>query len=176
MSVSRARPRDRCPLAGAQTSVPELAEQPYVITRLVDASESRAEIRLHVRRSTGRAAGVAGALQLAGLVDSVSDSAAVETLLRYPVKIVREGSGAPGSDQNRRGVLIFSTTELEQYAIIELPGIKPELVDPANESQLLMTSPALAAYITALLAGGFCNPFGYELVSCIAALHQVRQN
>lgn len=156
--------------------MPELTEQPYIIARLVDASNSRAELRMHVRRSTSRAAGIAGAHQLANLADGASDCAAVSTLLRYPVKIVREGSGAPGSDHNRVGVLIFATTDPAQFGIVEIPGIKGDLVDPSDETQLLLTAPALQTYINALISGDFCNPFGYHLTECIAALFEMRQN
>lgn len=155
--------------------MPDLAEQPYVVARLVDASGSRAELRVHVRRTTGRAAGIAGAHQLADLAAVAGGCSPVETVLRYPVKIVREGIGAPGSNRFVVGVLIFATTDPAQYGIVEIPGIAAHLVDPADEAQLLLTAPALQTYINTLIAGNFCNPFGYQLTACIAGLFQIRQ-
>lgn len=152
-----------------------IAQQPYVVARLVDASDSRTEMRVHIRSGSSRAAGVAAARQLADLVGAASAAVPIEHLVRYP-HLVRGGPrAAPGSSRFAVGVLIFETDTLEQYAIIEIPGIKPSLIDPNNNTLLLLTAPPLANYITALTSGVFTNPFGYQLTTCIAGLYQVRQ-
>lgn len=155
--------------------MPALTQQPYVIVRLVDASESRAEIRLHVQRATSRAAGVAAAAQLASLCDGASSCSPESWLVRYPVVVPPSGNPAPGADVKRMGVLVFRTTDPEQFAIIEIPGISASLVDPTDETLLLTTAPSLDAYITELTSGFYCNPFGYALTDCIAAIFQYRQ-
>lgn len=155
--------------------MPTIAQQPYVIARLVDASDSTAEMRLHVRNNTSRAAGVAAARQLADLAGAASEATPVEHVLRYP-HLVRGGpTAAPGSSRFVVGVLIFETDTLNQYAIIEIPGIKSALVDPENSNLLRLTAQPLADYIAALIEGAFTNPFGYNLTACIAGLYQVRQ-
>jgi hypothetical protein len=155
--------------------VSTLVQQPYVIARLVDASDSRAELRLHVRRTTSRAAGLSGAAQLAQLAGAASSCTADAYLLRYPVLVTPESNPAPGADNKKMGLLVFRTTDPDQYAIVEIPGIKAALIDPDDETILLPDAPALAAYISELTSGAYCNPFGYILTECIAATFQYRQ-
>lgn len=155
--------------------MPALSQQPYIIARLVDASESRAEIRLHVNRATSRAAGLAAASQLATLCDAASSCTADAWLLRYPVLVTHEGNPAPGADNKRMGVLVFETTDPAQFAIVEIPGIKSNLIDPADETILLLDAPALQAYVSAIISNGLCNPFGYQITKLLAALFQYRQ-
>lgn len=155
--------------------MPAIAQQPYVIARLVDESGSIGETRVTVRESTGRDAGIAAAQLLADRLDSASSCTAVEFALRYPVKIVLPAAPVAGSNVRGVGVLIFSTTDPEQFAVVELPGIKADLVDPDDPTILLLDAPAIDAYINALIAGVFCNPFGYQLVECVAGLYELRQ-
>lgn len=155
--------------------MPTIAQQPYVVARLVDASDSTAEMRLHVRSGASRAAGVAAARQLADLAGAASEATPVEHVLRYP-HLVRGGpTAAPGSSRFIVGVLVFETDTPNQYAIIEIPGIKPALIDSSDTTLLLLTAQPLANYIAALINGAFTNPFGYNLTTCIAGLYQVRQ-
>lgn len=153
-----------------------LNQQPYVIARLVDASTSHAEIRIHVQRTTSRAAGLAAARQLATLCDGASSCTAVSTVLRYPIIVTPEGNPTPGANGKRVGVLIFETADAEQFGIIEIPGISAALRDPTDERLLLLTAPPLQAYINTLKNGAYCNPFGYILTKCIAGLFEYRQN
>jgi hypothetical protein len=155
--------------------VPVIAQQPYVEARLIDASGSASEMQVHVRASAGRAAGIAGARQLAELLDAASGATAVEHLLRYPFRVVNEQTAEPGSSRFSVGVLIFETDTADQYAIIEIPGIKPGLIDPDDDTLLLLTAEPLQNYIDALINGVFSNRFGYNLTACIAGLYQIRQ-
>lgn len=132
-------------------------------------------MRVHVQHSVSRATGMGAALQLADLAGAASGAAPVEYLLRFPHLVRGEGAAAPGSSRFAVGVLIFETDTAEQYAIIEIPGIKPDLIDPEDNTLLLLTAPALADYISALVSGVFTNPFGYNLTACIAGLYQLRR-
>ncbi|NCC36396.1 MAG: hypothetical protein EOM24_30950 [Chloroflexia bacterium] len=129
-----------------------------------------------MRHTTSRAAGLAAASQLTTLCDAASSCSPDAILLRYPVLVTPEGPVAPGADNKRVGVLIFETTHPAQFGIIEILGIRASLQDPLDETLLLTTAPALEAYINALTSGLYCNPFGYVLTKCIAALFQYRQN
>lgn len=153
-----------------------LIQQPYIIARLVDASASRAEIRLHVKRGTSRAAGLAAAGQLATLCDGASACSAEAYLLRYPVVLTPTGNPLPGANVRRVGVLVFETVDPAQFALVEIPGIRPNLIDPTDETILLPEAPALKAYVTAIIDNGLCNPFGYQITKLVAALFQFRQN
>ena len=153
--------------------MPTIVQQPLIVVRLVDATESRAEMRFHVQASTNRAIGIAAGDQLVGLVGAASEATVYERVLRYPVMITG-GAAAVDSSVKETGVLIFRTTMPEQYAIIEIFGIKSALRNPDNVSELLITASPLQDYINALVNGNFSNPFGYQLTECIAGLYQLR--
>lgn len=149
--------------------------QPYVVVRTVDETGSQSETRVCIQASTGRADGLAAAQLLTERLEAASSCTPVEFELRYPVAIQPPETPEPGSNVRSAGLLIFSTSEPAHYSIVEILGISPDLVDPDDPTLLLLSAPALQAYIDALISGIFCNPFGHQLVECVAGLYEIRQ-
>lgn len=152
-----------------------IPEQPYVLARLSDASDSRAELRVHIRRGSEAAAALAAASTLAALAAGASSCVAVEQLARYPVKVAPQLAPQPGSNRFLVGLLIFNTSSPGQYGLVEIPGIRINLVKVDDPNELDITAPPLAALIAYITGNGFTNPFGYPLISCIGGLFQLRR-
>jgi hypothetical protein len=78
---------------------------------------------------------------------------------------------APGAgNKHRAGIFVFETTTVGQLAVVTIPGLRPDLVDATASHLVDMTHSAVIALVDALTDGTWCNPFGYRLTTCIAAL------
>lgn len=156
-----------------------LQQQPRISYVALDSTESSATVRFHARQGLTVAAAMAGATDLRQRLDNISGCAFVEQSVVYPA--VAPGAPAPAADSDgtRTGVLIFTTTDSAQYAIIEIPSIDDEclmLVGYAPGLDLNPGHPAVMALVTELTNGTWCNRFGYELVALEAAYLQIRHN
>jgi hypothetical protein len=144
--------------------------QPQIGLTLVDASSSKGQFGTWVRASTSAAQGRAAVATLRSLLPS--SCVAITARVTYTVD---EQAPAPGAgDATRTGVFVFSTTEPNQFAVVAIPGLRGELVDPAATHLVDLTAAPVQALISALETGIWCNPFGYSLTTCIAALVELR--
>jgi hypothetical protein len=155
--------------------VPTLYEQPHVIARLLDASGSRAELRVHIKREAATAAAKAAAAALLGLANAASDCVGVGWQLRYPQRLTGQPGPAGGGRTSYVGTLVFRTATPEQFGLVDIPGIIIESIKIDDPSELDIAHPAIAALISAIIAGGYTNPFGYVLTECIGALFEIRR-
>lgn len=140
--------------------------QPTILLSVADASESIGHFGLWLRAGTESVAAQGALAHLGALLPT--DCTPVYGRVRYEV---RELTPAPGAgDSARTGVFIFETSVAGQLAVVAVPGLRPDLVDPTSPHLVNLSAPAVSALIAGLQSGLWSNPFGYSLSICIAAL------
>lgn len=142
-----------------------MEQQPYVAFRMVDASGSQSELRLHIRRGTPTVTALAVAVGVAALLESITGASAVEVLARYPIKHYGPPS-ATAQQHAPKGVFVFTCSAPEQFCVITLPGIPPDLIRADNT---LDESDGRVQALLSAMQTGFCNPFGYAITELGAA-------
>lgn len=146
--------------------------QPLVGLSLVDASDSVGQFSLWVRASTSAAQGRAALAALRAVLPS--ECAPIAGRVTFPVIELAPARPAAGADATRTAVLVFETTAPGQLAVLAFPGLRPDLVDPVDAHLVNLAAPPVAALISALQTGIWCNPFGYSLTNCIAGIVELR--
>jgi hypothetical protein len=140
--------------------------QPTIRISVADASHSIGHFGLWLR--TGTDASTAGEALAHLRTILPTDCAPVYGDVRY--EAIEDVPAAGAGDSTRAGVFVFETSEPGQLAVIRIPGLRPHLVDQAAPHLVDLAQPAVTDMITALQSGLWCNPFGYSLTICIAAL------
>jgi hypothetical protein len=138
---------------------------------VADGSNSIGHFGLWVRAGATVAQGQAGLAQLRGLLPT--DCAPAYGAVIYGVEELDPADGA--GDATRCAVFVFETATVGQMAVISVPGLRSDLVDPADPLLVNQADPAVAAFIAELQSGLWCNRFGYVLGTCVAALVQIRE-
>lgn len=149
--------------------------QPWVDLVLRDASESEASTSVYVRRGISAAAGLSAVAALRSAVLPASECIPIAG--RYVLKFDEHSPAQGGGVASDTGVFIFDTATTGQYLIIALPGLNPSLVmttGPGAGVDIDVTKPAIIALIDAIIAGPWCNPFGYAPTTLAAAIYQKR--
>lgn len=154
-----------------------IEQQPYIQFQLVDDSESLATQRYHVHRGTQPATAHNAATNLRGRIGAMSGCAFLQQSYVLPAVEVATPNTIPGVVTQQYAVFVFSTTEIGQYAIIAIPGVRFELLmttGPGAGVLLDTEHAAVAALVAELTNGSWCNQFGYILTELEAAYRQVR--
>lgn len=144
--------------------------QPQIGLTLVDASGSRGQFGTWVRASTSAAQGRAALAALRSLLPSSCVATRGSVVYRADEQAPAAGAG----DGTRCAVFVFETTAAGQLAVVAIPGLRSDLVDTAAPHLVDLTAAPVQALISALQTGIWCNPFGYSLTNCIAALVELR--
>lgn len=144
---------------------------------LRDESLSVAAITLWCDLSLGVAAIDAGVAPFIAAVSSLSDAIPVRQRIVY--RVINEDATLPEitSDVRRSGVLIFTTADAEEYALIEIPSIRQTLIlATGNGAGVLIdaTSTEIQDIIAALIAAGVTNPFAVDISSLLTVYRQSR--
>lgn len=146
--------------------MPVVLLQPGVSLTLVDDGGSTSRFEIPVRSG---ASAVQGRESIAAL-RSLLPSSCTPIAARLTYTADEQAPAAGAGDSSRCAVLVFETTAADQLAVIAVPGLRPGLVDPADPRLVHRTAAPVLALIAALQTGIWCNPFGYSLTNCIAAL------
>jgi len=153
----------------------DVARQPQLIYSMRDDSGTLAMLRFSVRRREAAmlmAGAAASRPILAGISDCVAERWAVT--YGYTTTAAQPNTGA----QNKIcGLFVFSTVEPGQYAVCALPGIRQALVlteGPMAGVGLNTDAPEVQAFVSAMIAGVWCNPFGVQIAQLEAAFVQIR--
>lgn len=140
--------------------------QPYIILQLADETGSQGQFGPLWCRATSAAQGRDAVAALRSLLPTECTPITGRVIVTADDQAPAPGAG----DASRAGVFVFETTAPGQLAVVAVPGLRLDLVDAAAPHLVDMTQPAVAALITALQTGIWCNPWGYSLGTCIAAL------
>lgn len=153
------------------------AKLPLLIYGFRDESQTPSRCRFTLRANTTNTQGMAAGTAFRGPVQALSDAVIVWQSLTYAM-VEEELSFPPaGTDVHRVGVFIFDTTEPNQYAIVEIPGLNiVHLVQtgPTAGIDIDLTDPAIAALVAELTSGIWCNHWACTLTACIGAFFQWR--
>lgn len=150
---------------------------PAIRLYLVDGSGSYSQAEYWIRPGStvedGRGAAHTMRGALAGLTLCTIYGFAVEY---RGVELTAPVAAGPAAAA-RTGVLIFTTTAPDEYAIVTIPGVRDDLVLTTGAGagvQLDTTSPAISALVAELTNGDYVNPFGYILTGLAGAMLQIR--
>jgi len=153
-----------------------LQKQPFIRFVLLDSSESSSLLRFNIRRGTTVAAAAVGANDMRSRVGPLTGARFTQQSVIYSSVEPEPGSPLPESIASRVGVFVFSCG-LDQYAIVEIYGIREEFIDienPCGGMLITLTHPVIAAFIEYMISGIFVNRFGHPLESLEAAFVQIR--
>lgn len=149
--------------------------QPRVELVLRDASNSEASTSVYVRRGISAAAGLSAVADLRSAVIPASGCTPIEG--RYVLKFDEHSPANGGGVAADTGVFVFDTATTGQHLIVALPGLNPSVVmttGPGAGVDIDVTRPAIVALINAIIAGPWCNPFGYAPTALAVAIYQKR--
>lgn len=119
----------------------------------------------------------AAAAGLRGVLDALTACTLVRQSVTYQLVETIAPTPAAGALASRVGVFIFTTSAADQYAVVEVPGLLDSFLQTTGPGAGLLINqiaPAVQALVVQLLAGVWCNPFGYQLVALEAAFLQIR--
>ena len=153
-------------------------QQPLIIYTLVDGSGSYGQFRCHFRTGTEAVAAHTGADARRGLLAAVTGCAIVEQMALYGSVQSTPGAPDPDSDGACAGTFVFSTNAIDQYALLALPAIRPDMLMAAGcgaELDIDRTRPEIIALVDHILTGPFSNRFGYPIAALLAAYLQERR-
>lgn len=136
-----------------------------------DGSGSIAFVRTNAQAGAGRDAARAAAEQLAGYLNALSDAVVESIETRYV--LVNTETAAPGSaPAAHAALLVFSGSEPDSWCTLSIPALSPAFLAPAGAGAGVLINqddPAVAALVSALIAGDYCNPFAVQLAALEAA-------
>jgi hypothetical protein len=142
-----------------------------------DWSGSTGSLTIHCKSGTTVVEAEAGANTLASAVSSLTDAVLVRVRIKW-----RKWTDGPidyGTigDIRRCGVFIISTNVEDEYALVEVPGLRDSaLIMSGNGEGVLLdlTQVDVADFVAALIADGVSDPFGEALVALQTAYLQSR--
>jgi hypothetical protein len=156
--------------------MPVVQLQPTVRLFLRDETESRSQMAMHVRAGITPTAGYSAAASLRGAVAGLSGCVAERQQIEFRVEELEPAPSGP-THAEIAGVLVFTTSEPDQYAIVAIPAIRPDLVLITGTGagvELNTQAPAIVNLVDELTSGRWCNPWGYQLAELAAAFVQIR--
>lgn len=142
-----------------------------------DESNTTSTCRFTLQSDISRDAGVAAGTGLRDALQPISDAVIWWQSLTYALVEDEPAYPLPGTNVHQAGIFIFETTEPYQYAIIEIPGVNLVHLMTTGQAESIdidLNDSAVAALVAQLTSGLWCNRFGYQLVSCVAAFLQWR--
>lgn len=145
--------------------------QPLVRLELADESGSLGYSSAYIQAGASAAQGRAALAVLRAVLPTGCTAVAGE--VRYEVTELDPADGAGAVF--RCAVLVFRTSTPGELAVISVPGLRLDLVDPADEERVNLEAPPIAALIATLTNGAYCNPFGHILTECVAGLVELRE-
>jgi hypothetical protein len=151
--------------------------QPAIRLLVRDGSGSRSYLEFNIPAGITPSAGHAAAASMRAALAGLTGCAFYQQQVEYG--LVEMTPATPGGSQpaSTAGVLVFSTTEPQQYAIVVIPAIKPSLIKTTGDGagvQLDTAAPAIVALVAELTGGAWRNKFGYTLAALDAAFVQIR--
>jgi hypothetical protein len=142
-----------------------------VLISVRDASESVSRIVLYVADGTSIAGARAAVQGLLGPLSQISGCSVLGYSVTYATHLSDE-RGDAGQLVSSRGLFVWATGQVEEYAVTYLPGIKAALVDSIT-AEINQSDAGIAALAAEILAGPWVNPFGYPVTGLENAFYQV---
>lgn len=153
------------------------AALPVLELQYVDETGSRGAITVKYPIGTTVAVMDAEAIALASIVAPITGCALIRQRVIYKFVATPRLSPDTGSDVKRQGVFIFDGSDEDKKALVAIPGILDSLlvVDGPGSGILIDTSLTdVETFVDECIAGIWCNPFGDDILSLIAAYRQSR--
>lgn len=140
---------------------------------MVDETGSKSSMNLDVPETTLADAALTAAAALRPLIEAITDCAVVSYSLTYSSFDDAPPPAAAGSRVERKGVFVFRTAA-GKTARYQVPGIAQSVVTAGG--RIDEDRPAIAAFVTALIAGGaiFTDSNGVDLRSLASAYERFR--
>lgn len=149
-----------------------LQQRAYVRFYLADGSGSTGTQQPWLRDGVGAAAAAAGAAGWRALAGALSGARYIGQDICYPIVIDPQPEPSGARPLSSGALLIFATSDPAQFATITIPAVRLDLV-AANGVELDTAAPAVADLVANIIAGPYCNPFGYEITALVGTVVQV---
>jgi hypothetical protein len=75
-------------------------------------------------------------------------------------------------------VMVFSTSDPNQFFMLDIPAIRPDMVVNSgvySGLRLDTSNPAVISIVNTITNGFWCNPFGYDITDLISTLVERRR-
>lgn len=150
---------------------------PFIRLSLLDASDSTAGVQSCIRSGSTVADGEGALITFTDVIGALSDASIVYRYLIYCG--VEDPQPAPpgAAPAAGAGVFVFSCEEPDAYAMVEVPGIRSDLLLSAGPGAGVLidtTASDVVSFVNTLITGIFCNPFGVQLAALESAFYQWR--
>lgn len=133
---------------------------PVGVVSLRDETGSTGYVRVGITAGTSAAAALSALVELGGLLASASGAVWYQVSVTYRT-VVSDGRAPAGSDVGPELVLVLSTAEEGEYAVVVVPGAPDDMFGP--DGGALPGDPRVSALVAVLVSAPFCNPFGIDI-------------
>lgn len=154
-----------------------LQQLPQLRIHWLDGSGSTAETRLTIGAMLTVAEIESAAPVLVAALSAVSDAVFTHYEIIYNVVPAVGVFDVPASDVLRCGVFIFQDEGSEDIGLVEVHGIKDDLLEvsgPGAGVLIIQSDTRVVDFVDAVHDGGACDPFGVALGALAAAYRQSR--
>jgi hypothetical protein len=140
-----------------------------VIIFLRDATTSVSRVMMYLADSTPITTARAAIQGLLGPLSRLTSCSITGYSVTYTTHLADDRGDGP-QRREFRGVFVWSTDQVDEYAVTYLPGIKAALIDPATNE---INRTDIAAFISLVQSGPWVNPFGSDIVLLESAFLQI---
>lgn len=150
---------------------------PVLELQYVDETGTKGAVTVKYPIDTTVAVLDAQAISLASFIAPLTGCVLVRQRFIYKAVASPRLSPITGSDVKRQGVFIFEGIDEDKKALVAVPGILDSLLvtDGPGSGTLIDTSLTdVETVVDECIAGIWCNPFGDDIVTLIAAYRQSR--
>lgn len=158
------------------------AQLPYIVLGLADASGSNATMNMWIRAGSTAMQARSGANLLTSVIAPLSGAVVTRQHTVYRHVADPRPVAPAGGQVARMGVFIFTCSGDDQYAIVQVPAIKPGVLmttGPGAGILLDLAHPDVDTFIQLLrsgfgISGNYINPFGQTIDDIEIAYMQFR--
>jgi hypothetical protein len=154
-----------------------IALVPIVEMIYQDASGSTAALTFRVPIGSTVSTALGAANALGAVVAPLTGCTLVKLRIKYILREAEPATPADGSSVKRCGVFIYDNIDTTHQALIKVPGILDSVLrtDEPGAGVLIDTDNSdIAVFDGVVVADGFCDPFGTDLGTLVAAYRQSR--
>lgn len=152
-------------------------KQPLLSFTVLDGSNTAGRVRASLRSGITAVDAMIGGDGFRSLLSPLSGAVFVQQSVSYRVLIDDYVQPATSVSAGIVGVLVFTTTDPNQFAMIDIPAISPDCVLSTGDNAGLVldtSNAALAGFIDTITTGMWCNYLGYDIVDLAATIVDTR--
>lgn len=153
-------------------------KMPLLSLTVLDGSSNAGKIKLWLQSGISAGQAMLEGDAIRSPLSALSGAILARQSVTYRSIIDNPSAADSGTMVGYYTVLIFSTTNPDEYSMVTIPAIKPEyvLADGPNSGLVLDTlNPAVISLVDNITSGIWCNPFGFGLVELVGTIVERRR-